>query len=295
MERTNFGSNQETPQSIRILEEGITRKYVITNISDIKIGVMNIKATNECRWIVNVKSILTTGYIFEIYTLESVITDTNNPMIKDVAQFNNAFKEVYNELVLEVDFKGQLIAVKNACDIRRKWLRIRSQLQEIQAQNENVASVIQLNDDLFDSDKNLFEVIKAMEFFELFFIGFYGRSMPWEGIEQTRSSKFRGAKLNWIYNFYQDHTNLYNQNAPNHLITMSGAVNQNLNESFVKAAYGDFEFIDYKKLRPQIICEGSYLIDKKSGMLEQSTYKNEEIVDAAFLYSKNSYSIKPYE
>lgn len=280
--------------TIKILERDITKKYIITNRSNIKVNTLNIISVNECRWIVNVKDLLKDSYIIELYTLENKIVETNNDAIQDVANFNNLFKEVYNELILEITFTGELVAVKNNNDIRRKWSSIKDRLQSMQQNQQSVATVINLNDGLFNSDANILEVIKATEFFELFFIGFYGKEIPANHVNKIRASKFRGAKLEWVYHFHQNEMNKYDEKAVCDIIDMRGFTNNLFTENFIKEAYGQFDFLNYKKLRTEVVSEGKYFIDRNTGMIEKGFYNTNEIIDEDLLYSKNSYTIDTY-
>ncbi len=288
MEWSLLGNDEwKRQQALRILEKGVVNKYLIRNNSEVQINTMHIKSVNECKWMVHVKDIRPDHYVVELFTMENVIVETNNPMMKDVAGFNNLFKEVYNELVMEINYKGELQAVLNAADIRRKWQRVREQLKQLGEQNANVASVIQLNDHLFDDDKRLMEVIRAMEYFELFFIGFYGKELP--GNRSTaRNSKFRGNKLNWRYDFAYNNRRAGGDTTH---ISVHGQVTDSLSESFLRHTYGPSEFVNYKNASPKIFCEGEYQLHTRTGVITGATYRNHEIIDPASFYSKNDYTI----
>jgi hypothetical protein len=288
MEWSLLGNDEwKRPGALKILEKGVANKYTIINKSEVQLNTMNIKSVNECKWIVHVKDIKPDCYVIELFTMENVIVDTNNPMIRDVASFNNLFKEVYNELVMEINFRGELQAVLNAGDIRRKWLRVREQLKQLGAQNANVANVIQLNDNLFDDDKRLFEVIRAMEFFELFFVGFYGKELPGHR-NMERNSKFRGHKLNWRYDF-----SLGNRQAAGDTlqVNVQGQVTDHLSEGFLKHVYGPADYLNYKTVSPKIYSEGRYQLDARTGVITGARYKNDETIDPVSFYSRNEYTI----
>ncbi len=279
--------------AVRITQSGLSKKYLVTNKSNIKIGTMNIKSTNESRWVINVKEIRESSYVFELLTLENVIVDTNNPMIKDVANFNNVFKEVYNELMLDISFSGELLSVLNPSLIRSKWERVKQEMMRLELQQPSIGNVIKLNDDIFDNDYNLFQVIKANELFELFFIGFYGKVMPGNKT-MIRQSKFKGKNLNWNYKFSLAN-NLTNQRNEDEVeINVDGTVVQNFSKNVLEETYGSFDFLDYKTTIPKINCEGKYCLNKTNGMLEKAIYHNYEVVDENLLFTKNEYSIQSY-
>src|ERR1700754_731313 len=162
-----------------ILKTGVTQKYICSIDSDIQIGTMNVVTTTECRWVVTVKQITEQGYRLEILTLDNHIIATNNPSVHDVAALNNLFKEIYNELDVTVNKKGHVYAINNLVQIKDKWLRVRGQLKTLTANEESIASVIRLNDDIFDNNANLMHTIRAIEFFEIFFNGIYEESIPY--------------------------------------------------------------------------------------------------------------------
>jgi hypothetical protein len=291
----NWLKSNESKQegAIRIIQEGVTKKYLIANKSDIKISGMHIVSTNECRWIIQVKEIKDDYYVIELLTMGNVIKETNNPMVKDVAGFNNMFKEIYNELVLEISLNGELRAVKNPATIRNKWQRIRSEMKNLEQQQASVSDVIRLNDDIFDSDKNLFDVIKSTELFELFFIGFYGKKLP--GIRKIeRPNKFKGAKYEWMYEFaYADKINGFGSKGFID-IDVTGIVNQTFSKNRIEEIYGKFDFINYGTIKPFVKCDGKYTLALETGMIEKAVYNNYEVIDENQLYSKNQYVIETY-
>ncbi len=287
----NEGMRQD---AVRIVQENITKKYIVTNKSDIKIGGMHIVSTNECRWVLQIREIKETYYVVELLTMGNIIKETNNPMVKDVAGFNNMFKEIYNELVLEISLSGELLAVKNPTTIRNKWKVVREQMKNLEQQQKSVADVIRLNDDIFDNDKNLFEVIKATELFELFFVGFYGKVLP--GMRKVeRPNKFKGYKFEWNYEFVYAANR--NETAKNNLIDidLNGFVSQNFSKSNIEEIYGKFDFINYNSIKPTVKCDGKYSLNLQTGMIEKAIYNNYEIIDENQLYSKNEYLIETYE
>lgn len=286
-------SESKREQAVKMVKEGEIRKYLITNKSDIKIGTMNIVSTNECRWVLQLKQIGESSYIIDLLTMGNVIKETNNPMVKEVAGFNNMFKEIYNELVLEISLDGELLAVKNPETIRSKWIRIRDEMKNIENQQVSVGDVIRINDDIFDNDKNLFEVIKATELFELFFIGFYGKVLP--GMRRTkRPNKFKGNQFEWNYEFTYAHPESLQDNSASVDINLNGFVNEYFSRKFIEDTYGKFEFLEYKNLTPQVNCNGKYTLNKQTGMIEKAVYNNYEVIDPGMLYSKNEYTIETY-
>jgi hypothetical protein len=292
----NWLRSNESKQdgAVRIIGEGVTKKYIITNKSDIKIGGMHIVSTNECRWVIHVKEIKDDYYVIELLTMGNVIKETNNPMVKDVAGFNNMFKEIYNELVLEISLDGELRAVKNPATIRNKWKSVREEMKNLEQQQKSIADVIKLNDDIFDSDKNLFEVIKSTELFELFFIGFYGKKLP--GTRRAeRPNKFKGAKYDWYYEFvFSEKVN--GSSAKDFIdINLTGLVSQNFSKNKIEEIYGKFDFINYSTIKPFVKCDGKYTLSLQTGMIEKAVYNNYEVIDENQLYSKNQYLIETYE
>jgi hypothetical protein len=290
-----FTGNESTRDgAVRIIHENSTKKYLITNKSDIKIGGMHIVSTNECRWVLQVKEIRETYYVVELLTMGNIIKETNNPMVKDVAGFNNMFKEIYNELVLEISLSGELLAVKNPTTIRNKWKIVREQMKNLAQHQKSVADVIKINDDIFDDDKKLFEVIKATELFELFFIGFYGKVLP--GMRKVeRPNKFKGSKFEWNYEFVyaENRTETAKHNLID--INLNGFVSQNFSKANIEKIYGKFDFINYNTIKPTVNCNGKYSLNLQTGMIEKAMYNNYEIIDENQLYSKNEYLIETYD
>ena len=269
-----------------ILKTGVTQKYICTIDSDIQIGTMNVVTTTECRWVVTVKQITEQGYRLEILTLDNHIIATNNPSVHDVAALNNLFKEIYNELDVTVNKKGHVYAINNLVQIKDKWLRVRGQLKTLTANEESIASVIRLNDDIFDNNANLMHTIRAIEFFEIFFNGIYEESIPYSS-RVTRKSKFQAADIDWAIRYSYE-------NNDNKTVVFEGENEKRLNADWLRNAYGHFTFLEPATLVPVIGCKGKYQIDPETGMVVKASYYTEEVVHVQLLYNKIKYTLTQY-
>ncbi len=181
-------------KALKFLKEGIAQKYTMTIRSEIQMGSILSKTVTECRWALNVLDITDGGYELELLTLDNVMLETNNPSLKDIATMNNVFGQMYNELRFTVNRKGELLQVKNIEQLRKRWKHVRTELYEVQGRFTSIEEVLKLNDEVFANEKQLFDVIKATEFFELYFNGIYGKVLPsTEYI--TKKSRFQLADV----------------------------------------------------------------------------------------------------
>lgn len=271
---------------IGLLQAGITQKYLCTIDSDIQIGTMNVVTTTECRWVVTVKQITEHAYRLEILTLDNRIIAANNPSVHDVAALNNLFKEIYNELDVTVDHKGNVVGVNNSLQVKDKWLRVRGQLKTLTANEESIASVVRLNDDIFDHDANLLHTIRAMEFFEIFFNGVYNERIPYIN-RVNRKSKFQAVDIDWSirYNF---------ENNDQNTVVFEGENEKRLSPEWLRNAYGHFTFLEPATLVPLISSKGRYKINGDTGLVAEATYQTQEIVHVQLLYNKIKYTLTQY-
>ncbi|GAB2700553.1 hypothetical protein GCM10027037_26730 [Mucilaginibacter koreensis] len=277
--------NKEESQ-IAILQPNVTQKYLCTIDSDIQIGTLKVATVTECRWVVTVKEVKTQGYRLEILTLDNHIIKTNNPSVHDVAALNNLFKEIYNELDVEVDRSGKLLKIHNVSQIRNKWQRVRSQLKEMTADETSINSVVQLNDNIFDNDANIFHTVGAIEFFEIYFNGIYGKTFPYNG-HFMRKSKFQAADIDWNINYS------LSSDRPNN-VRFEGTNTGRPSAEWLKNAYGHFIFLEPATLVPLITCKGNYTINAQTGLITSAEYYTEEVVHTQLLYNKIKYTLSAY-
>jgi hypothetical protein len=290
----NWDKSKLKENALRLLQAGITQKYKLLNSSELQLNMMYTKTTNECKWVVNVKDINDKGYIIELFTLENIITETNNEMVHDLAAYKNLFREVYDELVLEIDFFGNLIAVRNLKMLQEKWQRVRADLEKSLKQHPEVGSVITLNDTLFNNHENVKAIIQALEFFELFFPGFYGKALP-AHVQVMRYNRLKSQPFKWWLSFSYPSSYSYYETGQPLQINFEGTIAEALTMQKVEERYGKFEFLNNKTFKPEFKCNGSFLLNRASGLIEQAEYQHHEILDKELLFTINNYSLSTYE
>ena len=68
-----------------------------------------IKTVTEFRWDVRVLKVSDEYYQVELLSLDNVLKETNNPNMRDLNAFNNAFKRMYSELNMIINKQGVLV------------------------------------------------------------------------------------------------------------------------------------------------------------------------------------------
>lgn len=282
----------KSEKALQFLQKGSTQKYTLTIHSDIQMGSSHNKSVTECRWMLTVKDITDNGYELELLTLDNVMLETNNPALKDIAALNNVFKQMYNELYFTVNRRGELLNVKNIALLQKRWQQVRTQLFEIQGKSTSIEEVLRLNDELFADEKQLFDVIKATEFFELYFNGIYGKKLPYTDYP-TKKSRFQLTDIKWMYNY--SHKVSLQDSVDTFVVNIDATPGQPFTKEWIQKAYGSFPFlqsIGIENLRPTAKAAGIYFFDVKTGLLREAEFKTEEIAHPGLLYTKLSYIIK---
>lgn len=282
-------------KALKILKEGMAQKYTMTIRSEIQMGSILSKTVTECRWALNVLDITDGGYELELLTLDNVMLETNNPSLKDIATMNNVFGQMYNELRFTVNRKGELLQVKNIEQLRKRWKHVRTELYEIRGRFTSIEEVLKLNDEVFANEKQLFDVIKATEFFELYFNGIYGKVLPsTEYI--TKKSRFQLADVKWMYVYtqkipLQDAEDIF-------IVDIDATPAQQFSKDWIEKAYGSYPFLQpvgVDNLKPILKASGVYFFDVATGLLKEAEFKTEETAHPGLLYTKLTYLIKADE
>lgn len=282
----------KSDKALQFLQKGLTQKYTLTVRAQIQMGSSLSKTTTECRWSLNIKDITKDGYDLELLTLENVMTETNNPALKDMVALNNVFGQMYNELHFTVNKKGQLIHVHNIAQLQKRWKQVRTQLVEIQGRHTSIEEVLRLNDDLFAEEKKLFDTINAIEFFELYFNGIYGKILP-ANEYITKKSRFQLADIKWAYTYTCKEPLLKSQDV--YTVNVEAVPAQPFSKEWIQKAYGGFPFLKDMPLQPSASAKGVYFFDVHTGLLKEAEFNAEEIAHPGLLYTKLNYVIKADE
>lgn len=247
-----------------------------------------VKTITEFRWDVRVLKITDEGYQIELLSLDNVLKESNNPNMRDLNAFNNAFKRMYSELNMLVGKDGQLIEVKNISEIQRKWSQVKSEMEAIQTRHDNMKGIIALNDELFNNPDNIKAAVKGNEFFEVFFNAYLGLSLP-GGKNIRKKSLFAQENISWSYAVTTE--NPLSPMGGKANISIVGHATENFDKAWIKNAYGSFPITEIAGHKPEVRDEASYQIDYRSGRVLNGLVTKEEVVHPEFLKAKMIYEI----
>lgn len=283
-----FWNSSENKQSKIQINKCFTEKYIIEQTSEIIMSSLVVKTVTELRWDVRVLKITDQGYHIEVLSLDNILKESNNPNMRDLSAFNNAFKRMYNELNMLISKEGELIEVNNIKEIQRKWAQVKAEMETIQTHHDNMKGIIALNDELFNSPENIKAAVKANEFFEVFFNAYLGLKLP-GGRNLEKKSLFAQEKINWSYAITSENPLLATDEKV--IINIVGHPTQSFDKTWIKNAYGSFPITEIADRKPAVKDEARYKIDYKSGRVLEGLITKEEIVHPELLKAKMVYHI----
>ncbi|MET3036857.1 hypothetical protein ABXT08_12180 [Chryseobacterium sp. NRRL B-14859] len=272
------------------IKEPFSDQYTLMIDADIKGVNAYMKSRSQIRWNFNVLAVREDFIEVKLFQLDHVLMETNNPLIKEIAQLTQAMSRMYNELHLTINAEGKIIDILNRDIILSKWKHTRAEMERIAEANPDLKNVIVLNDDIFNNKAKLIQVIQISEFFLMYFNKVYGHKVP-ELFKDTSPNFFNTANVNWAYKI---------KNLDNPLLTSDETVVEMTAEpatalggiGFYNRAYGQFaNLIDIGKLDTSLQEKGIYRFHKESGRLIEASLTREEIADPENLYNKMRYTL----
>ncbi|HMG10885.1 MAG TPA: hypothetical protein VK609_20375 [Mucilaginibacter sp.] len=280
---TNFNSPAKSVITIR---EPFIDKYTLIIITDIMAGNLPIKSKTEMRWQVKIDSVNDAFAEMEIITLDNQLLESNNPMVKDIAGMSQAFSKMYNELRVRIDTAGRLLQILNIDQILKKWGHIKAEIEALQEANPAIQHIISLNDELFVTPDKMKVAVEKNEFFMMFFHHFFGLQFPATTTTYVKRSLLNTADLKWRYNMRATPGTNNNNDVNVHI---EGLMDTNTGGGWVKEAYKHFSHLDLANLKPVFEENGTYRVDKNSGMLISAELVKKEIVHPQLLKATISY------
>ncbi|MFT3936538.1 MAG: hypothetical protein QM726_23130 [Chitinophagaceae bacterium] len=264
------------------------KKYTLTQDGEIQLGSFSAKNTTLNRWAINKKAKQQDkSVIIELFTLESAFKGEVNEVFKSTEAVNKVFKQIYNELEVSVNSYGELSRVLNHKQMKDKWINLKKELVTIESQKLPFDQILKLNDNIFDNYQLLHNVVSANEFFSIFCNCIYGKNPPFSSSRKSRNLLSTGE----IQFNYQ--TELTHEDDKNYKIAISGNPEQ-ISDSKKMELYKEFKFLDpyLKALKPVHIYKAEYVVDKKSGWIQNAKIRAEEIVHPGLLYSSMDFKLE---
>ena len=277
--------------SKKILENAIrfrrpfTEKYTLTANVDIQAGHFPIQTKTTIRWSLQVMNIDEEGNAeIELLTLENLMVDTNNPNLQDIAALNQVFGKMYSELHLIIDIRGKVKTVLNLKHIQDKWESTKQSMKEIQEKVPALQTLLNLNDEIFNSPKKIKLAIENNEFFKHYFHKIYGKPQPIAPYSLEQLNLLQTAPTGWSYNFTRKPE--YDFEHINEIAVNYKGDTSALDDLWKKKAYGHLQGIDIQKMNPVLTENGAYKFDAITGRLHRAEIVIKEIADPSFIHGK---------
>lgn len=263
-----------------------TEKYTLTASTNIQAGHFPIQTKTTVRWSLQVINIDDDGNAeIELLTLENLIVDTNNPNLQDIVALNQVFGKMYSELHLVIDIQGKVKTILNLKHIQDKWETTKQDMKEIQEKVPALQTLLNLNDEIFNSSEKIKIAIENNEFFKHYFHRIYGKAQPIIAYSVEQLNLLQTAPTGWGYTFTRKPDYDF-EHIKDITINYIGKANVEMDKEWKNKAYGHLQDIDIKKLNPVLTENGAYHFDAKTGRLYRAEIVVKEIADPNFIHGK---------
>lgn len=278
---------EESPRSK--FTEPFSSKYTLYIDADIMAGSIAMKSKTEIRWQVEVKNISEDFADIHITTLHHRILESNNPMLTDIAGVSSTFGNMYSELELTVNEKGNIVKIKNLDTIQKKWQWTKQDMEKLIHENEALQDIILLNDELYSSPEMIKKSIEANEFFSIYFHLFWGKGLPGTLNRIEKNNLLNTHTLRWAYNGNRNRD--YNPKGTKPMqLSITGYHETTINKDWLKQAYGAFEHLPLQGMKPVFEDKADYSI-MPSGKILKAVVEKSEVMHPQLLFVKYRYEL----
>ncbi|WP_312305231.1 hypothetical protein [Chryseobacterium sp.] len=219
--------------------------------------------------------------------LDLFLDQSNNDLVKEIAQVTAAFNRMFNELHLKLSQKGEILQVLNMDLVLSKWQQTKTEMTAALSNNDELRKLIAVNDSLFTNKEKLAQTIQNSEFLHMYFGQVFNIELP-KTKRLTGANILNTANLEWDMNISEQ-----NGNNPNdiHILVNTYPVRP-LSEGYLNAAYGQFkDRIDLDLLNFTMFQKEERYIDRNTGKLKQSIVEKVEEIGHEQVYQKFSYQM----
>lgn len=222
-----------------------------------------------------------------IILLDLFLDQSNNDLVKEIAQVTAAFNRMFNELHLKLSQKGQIIEVLNMDLILSKWEQTKAEMTAAVSNNDELKKLIAINDSLFTNKDKLAQAIQNSEFLHMYFGQIFDVSFP-KTKKIIGANVLNTANLEWSMNIEEQKTS-----NPN---TLSVLVNTYpvlpLSEGYLNAAYHQFkERIDLDVLNFKMFQREERHFERSTGKLKESVVEKVEEIGHEQVYQRFTYKM----
>ncbi|OCA73867.1 hypothetical protein [Chryseobacterium arthrosphaerae] len=219
--------------------------------------------------------------------LDLFLDQSNNDLVKEIAQVTAAFNRMFNELHLKLSQKGEILQVLNMDLVLSKWQQTKAEMTAALSNNDELRKLIAVNDSLFTNKEKLAHTIQNSEFLHMYFGQVFNIELP-KTKRITGANILNTANLEWDMNI--------SEQAGGHPDDIHILVNtypvRPLSEGYLNAAYGQFkDRIDLDLLNFTMFQKEERYIDRNTGKLKQAIVEKVEEIGHEQLYQKFSYQM----
>ncbi|ROI06677.1 MULTISPECIES: hypothetical protein [unclassified Chryseobacterium] len=227
-----------------------------------------------------------TGLECRLILLDQFLDQSNNDLVKEVAQVTAAFNRMFNELHLRLSHAGEIIKVLNMDLILAKWEQTKIEMTAAVANNDDLKKLIAINDSLFTNADKLKGAIQNSEFLHMYFGQVFYVDLP-KTKRIVSPNILNTANLEWDMKIEEQVTN----SRPDDKVIM---VNMHpvrpLSEGYINAAYHQFkDRIDLEHLNFNMFQKEERYIESNTGKLKESVVEKVEEIGHNQLYQKFTY------
>ncbi|MGG7438104.1 hypothetical protein ACQ7CU_08480 [Chryseobacterium arthrosphaerae] len=219
--------------------------------------------------------------------LDLFLDQSNNDLVKEIAQVTAAFNRMFNELHLKLSQKGEILQILNMDLVLSKWQQTKAEMTAALSNNDELRKLIAVNDSLFTNKEKLAHTIQNSEFLHMYFGQVFNIELP-KTKRITGANILNTANLEWDMNI--------SEQAGGHPDDIHILVNtypvRPLSEGYLNAAYGQFkDRIDLDLLNFRMFQKEERYIDRNTGKLKQAIVEKVEEIGHEQLYQKFSYQM----
>ena len=219
--------------------------------------------------------------------LDLFLDQSNNDLVKEIAQVTAAFNRMFNELHLKLSQKGEILQVLNMDLVLSKWQQTKAEMTAALSNNDELRKLIAVNDSLFTNKEKLAHTIQNSEFLHMYFGQVFNIELP-KTKRITGANILNTANLEWDMNI-SEQTGGHPDDI--HILVNTYPVRP-LSEGYLNAAYGQFkDRINLDLLNFTMFQKEERYIDRNTGKLKQAIVEKVEEIGHEQLYQKFSYQM----
>lgn len=242
--------------------------------SQITMGNISLVSKVLFRWEMFLHKATEKGYHFTLINLEHSLLENSSPALEDIFQATRAMMQMFAEVQVITDRKGNIQEILNQPKIKERWARAKKELisftEGVSMRAEQVYNIPEAE---VDDMPLLTKRIQAMEFFEVFFGGPYGYDLPLS-FKKKRQNLMHNMSYESVLEAYADHT--YQEKSCKKILLKG--INLNVSNKELKAAYGEMPFVEIEKVNFKATRNGIYFIHNQTGWLEHASLSVQEQV-----------------